>query len=156
MIRPIALASLILVTTLSNVTSAEDHEKKIKLSQLPAAVQKTVTEQSKGAEVRGFTTEREGGKTYYEAEMRVNGHSKDVLMDADGKVIEVEEEVFLKDLSPAVKRGLVVQAGAGNITMIESITKNDKLVAYEAKVSNHGKRSEIQVGPNGQPLEHEE
>jgi hypothetical protein len=156
MLRAIMLVGLILATAVSSFVSAEDHEKKIKQSQLPAAVQKTVTVQSKGAEVRGFTTEREGGKTYYEAEMRVDGHSKDVLMDENGKVVEVEEEVFLKDLLPAVKQGLVAQAGTGRITMIESITKEDKLVAYEAKVSNNGKRTEIQVAPDGRPLDHEE
>jgi hypothetical protein len=29
-------------------------------------------------------------------------------------------------------------------------------VAYEAKVSTNGKKSEVQVGPDGKPLEHEE
>ena len=156
MLRSITLVSLILVSAVSSFVSAEDHEKKIKRSQLPDAVQKTVAKQSKGAEVTGFTMVREAGKTYYEAEMRLNGHSKDVLMDANGNVVEIEEEVFLGDISPAVKHGLVAQAGTGRITMIESITKNDKLVAYEAKVSNNGKKSEIQVGPDGKPLDHQE
>ena len=31
-----------------------------------------------------------------------------------------------------------------------------KLVAYEAQVTTNGKRSEVQVGPDGKPLDHEE
>ena len=35
---------------------------------------------------------------------------------------------------------------------IESLTKNGSLVAYEAVVKRGVKRSEIQVGPNGEKL----
>ena len=33
---------------------------------------------------RGFSQETENGRKYYEAEMVVNGHSKDVLIDTNG------------------------------------------------------------------------
>ena len=152
----ITVATALLLVSLTALTSAQDREKKIKRSQLPPAVQKTVNEQSKGAIIRGFSQVREGGQTYYEAEMKVNGHSKDVLMDAHGKVIEVEEEVSLAALPQTVRSGLQAQAGTGTIHKVESITKENKLVAYEAKVVTNGKTSEVQVGPRGQPLEHEE
>jgi len=42
------------------------------------------------------------------------------------------------------------------ILKVESITKKDKLVAYEAQVDTSGKKSEVQVGPDGKPLDHEE
>ena len=44
----------------------------------------------------------------------------------------------------------------GTIAKIESLTKNGKLVAYEAVVKTGTKRSEIQVGPDGQKLAHPE
>jgi hypothetical protein len=59
-------------------------------------------------------------------------------------------------LPAPLKTVLQKLVGGGKITKVESITKNNRLVAYEAKVTNNGKRSEIQVGPNGQPLDHEE
>jgi hypothetical protein len=152
----ITFAVAVLVSALGLFGRAEDREKKISRSQLPLAVQKTVDEQSKDATIRGYSREKEGGKTYYEAEMKVNNHSKDVLMDSDGKVMEVEEEVAFESLPEAVKSGLQAQAKAGKIGKVESITKNDKLVAYEAKVITNGKKSEVQVGPNGQTLDHEE
>jgi hypothetical protein len=55
-----------------------------------------------------------------------------------------------------VKAGLQAKAGEGKIVKVESLTKHDKIVAYEANVQSAGKTSEIQVGPDGQPLEHEE
>jgi hypothetical protein len=44
------------------------------------------------------------------------------------------------------------ERGNGKITKVESLTKQDKLVAYEAQVDKNGKRSEIQVGPKGERL----
>ena len=131
-------------------------EKKIKRSDLPPAVEKTVTAQSAGATIRGFSTEKEKDQTLYEVEMTVNGHSKDISMTADGSIVEIEEQVALDSLSPEVKAGLQAKAGKGKILKVESLTKKDKLVAYEAKVDTDGKKSEVQVGPDGKPLDHEE
>src|SRR5216684_1921114 len=141
----------LLVASLVVVGSAFAQEKKIKRSELPAAVEKTVVAQSKGATIRGFSEEKEKGQTTYEAEMLLNGHNKDVLMDANGVVIEIEEQVDLQAVSAEVRAGLQAKAGKGKITKIESITKKDKLVAYEAHVVTDGKKSEVQVGPDGKP-----
>jgi hypothetical protein len=136
--------------------SASAQEKKIKRSELPPAVEKTVAAQSQGAIIRGFSSEKEKGQTLYEAEMTVHGHSKDISMTADGSIVEIEEQVSLDSLSPEVKAGLQAKAGKGKILKVESLTKKDKLVAYEAKVDTNGKKSEVQVGPDGKPLDHEE
>lgn len=146
--------SVALVLLISALGLAQ--EKKITRSELPPAVEKAVAEQSHGATIRGFSQENENGQTLYEAEMTVNGHSKDLTMDANGQVVEVEEQVSLDSLSPAVRDGLHTKAGSGKIVKVESLTKNDKVVAYEAKVVTDGKKSEIQVGPDGKPLDHEE
>jgi hypothetical protein len=144
------------VASLILTLPAFTQEKKIKHSDLPAAVKKTVATQIHGAKIRGFSEEKENGQTFYEAEWMVNGHSKDVLMDASGAVVEVEEQVTLNSLSPAVRGGLQAKAGKGKLVKVESLTKKDKLVAYEAQVITDGKRSDVQVGPNGQPLDHKE
>ena len=149
-------ASIISVVAVVMATSAVAQEKKIKRSDLPPAVEKTVAAQSAGATVKGFSTEKEKRQTYYEAEMVVNGHSKDILIDTNGAIVEVEEEVAMNALPADVKAGLQAKAGEGKLGKVESITKKDKVVAYEAKVIKDGKKSEIQVGPDGKPLDHEE
>jgi len=137
-------------------TLAGAAEKSISRSELPAAVKTTTDEQSKGATVRGYSTDRENGKLEYEVEMLVNGHTKDVTIAPDGRLLEIEEEVSLNSLSTQVRSGLAAQAGKGKITKIESLTKNGKIVAYEAQVLLAGKHSEVQVGPDGGRLAHEE
>ena len=150
--------SVLLIAGLAaaGMAAAQDQEKKIKRSDLPAAVEKTVAAESAGATVKGFSLEKENGQIFYEAEMTVNGHTKDVLIDANGAVVEVEEEVAMDALSPEVKAGLLAKAGKGKITTVDTIKKGNKLVAYEAKVNTNGKKSEVQVGPDGKPLDHEE
>jgi hypothetical protein len=136
--------------------AAHAADKKIKKSELPAAVQKTVDEQSKGATVGGYSTEQDKGQTLYEVQLKVNGHSKDVSMDSSGKVMEVEEEVGFAELSPEVQQGLKAAAAKGKLGKVESLTKGGKLVAYEAVVVTGGKRSEVQVGPDGKKLKQTE
>jgi uncharacterized membrane protein YkoI len=135
---------------------AQDQENKISRSDLPPAVEKTVAEQTKGAKIRGFSEEKENGQTVYEAELMVDGHSKDILVDENGRVVEIEEQVLIESLVPAVRDGLQAKAGSGKVVKVEKLMKKGKLVAYEAKVLANGKKSEVQVGPDGKPLDHEE
>jgi hypothetical protein len=55
--------------------------------------------------------EEENAKTFYEVEMMVNGHSKDILMDSKGEIVQVEEEVATAELTSNVKAGLLTKAG---------------------------------------------
>jgi hypothetical protein len=102
----------------STLVMRQEQEKKIKRSDLPAAVQKAVVAQSEAATVRGFSKENENRKTFYEVELMVQGHSKDVLMDPNGAVVEVEGQVPIESLSPAVRDVLQARAGNGKLSRL--------------------------------------
>jgi hypothetical protein len=150
----LSIASVVLALTTCSVIVAQ--EKKLTRAQLPPAVEKTVARESQGATINGFATEVENGKRLYEVELTVAGHSKDISMDKLGNIVEIEEEVAMDSLPADTQEGLRKAAGAGSIGKIESLTKRGKLVAYEAHVKTGAKRSEIQVGPNGERLAHPE
>jgi uncharacterized membrane protein YkoI len=143
-----------LLIALATFSTGLAQEKKIKAEDRPPAVQKTVAAQSKGATIRGFSTEIDNGKKVYEVELTVDGHGRDISMDKEGNILEMEEEVSMDSLPAAVREGLKKAAGTGTIGKVESITKKGKLVAYEAAVKIGRKRSEIQVGPDGKKLAH--
>lgn len=136
----------------ANAFAQEPKELKVQLKDLPAAVQTTAREQSKGATVLGYSEEVENGQTLYEVSLRVKGHSKDVTMDANGNVVEVEEQVTLTSLPEPARAEILKQAGKGHVALVESITKNNTLVGYEAHVKKAGKFLEIKVDPQGKPL----
>src|SRR5262249_31979753 len=96
-------------------------ERSVPRDKLPPAVQKTVDEQSKDATISGFSRETEGGKTYYEAELKVNGRTKDVLMDPEGKVVMIEEEVPIDSVPAPVKAAFEKRAAGRKILLVESI-----------------------------------
>jgi uncharacterized membrane protein YkoI len=131
---------------------AQETERPARMKDLPQAVQATVREQSRGATVRGISIETENGQTFYEASLKVKGRVRDVLIDAGGNVVEIEEQVTLASLPPAARAEIVKQAGKGRILTVESITKNNAIIAYEAHVKTAGKNSEIKVDPDGKPL----
>ena len=137
-------------------TVAPAQERKITRAQLPPEVEKTVARESAGATIKGFASEIEHGQKFYEASLVIDGHTKDILIDRQGNIVEVEEQVIMDSLPAAVQNSLKKRAGSGAITVIESLTKNGQLVAYEAQVKHGKKRSEIQVGPNGETLKHPE
>jgi len=131
-------------------------ERKITAADLPAAVRATAQAQSQGATVRGYSREVEHGRVQYEVEMMIAGRSRDVTIGADGTVVEIEQQVAFDSLPAPVRTALMKKAGKGRITGVESLTKGGTLVAYEAAIVTAGKRSEVQVGPDGTALTHEE
>lgn len=154
--KKISMFAFGVLVTVAISTTVVAQERKLQRNQLPPAVEKTVATESQGTTINGFATEVENGRRLYEMELTVNGHSKDISMDKNGKIVEVEEEVTLDSLPPAVQDALKTAAGKGTIGKIESLTKNGKLVAYEAHVKTGKKSSEIQVGPNGEKLKRRE
>jgi hypothetical protein len=140
------------LVAMANASGAEDRVKK---SDLPALVQKTADAQSAGATVLGYAKDMGHGRVEYEVQLMVGDHTKDVTIDPQGKVLEIEEQVAPDELPANVFHGLSAQAGKGKIAKVESLSKDGRIVAYEAQVIG-GKRAEIQVGPDGQKLAHEE
>ena len=141
----------LIVGTLLVLTVSLAAEKSIKMKDLPAAVQKTIQEQTKGAEVKGISKETEKGKTLYEVETVVNGKTRDMMVDASGKVTVIEQEVTLDSIPAAAKAAIEKQAAGGKITKVETLTQGDA-VTYEAAVTKGSKKSEITVKADGTPV----
>src|SRR5689334_20466731 len=101
--RRVTFSVLAVLLFIVSITNAQAQEKKIRRNQLPAAVEKTVVAESQNATIKGCSREIEKGKTFYEAELTINGHSKDILMDPQGNIVEVEEQVEIATLPAAVR-----------------------------------------------------
>jgi uncharacterized membrane protein YkoI len=123
-------------------------ESAVKMKDLPPAVQKTVQEQTKGAQIKGLSKEVEKGKTMYEVETLVNGKSRDLLIDASGALISVEEPVTIDTIPAAAKAALEKLAAGGKIKSVESVTKG-QTVTYEAVIAKGLKKSEVVVAADG-------
>ncbi len=126
-------------------------ETKVKVEDLPAAVQNTVKEQTKNAKLVGVTKEKEGGKTVYELETMANGKSRDLMIDGAGAIISVEEEVALETLPAVAQAAIQKKVAGGKITKVETVTKGSDLSYEAAYTSKSGKKAEYGVNADGTP-----
>lgn len=112
---------------------AKSVESKVKLRDLPPAVQAAVKERSQGAILRGLSKEVEDGVVRYEAELKVKGRTRDVTFDESGKLVCVEEEIFLADVPAAARAAIEKAAAKGKLKQVESITEGG-VTKYEAHI----------------------
>jgi hypothetical protein len=136
------------------VAQAGDKEKKLKKSDLPAAVQTTADRESAGGKVTGYSKGMEDGQIVYEVNMVVDGLPKEILIGPDGVVVAVEKQVTWDQVPADVQSGLKQQAGGSKIGKVSSISKNGKVVGYETSVTRKGKKENIEVGTDGKAMTH--
>ena len=131
------------------VASGSPADKKLQSKDLPAAVQRTVqAEEAKGAKIVGLSAEQEGGRTVYEVETTIGGHTRDLIVNAAGTIVESEEETNFDAVPQAVKTALEAR---GKVGKVETVTRG-KAVTYEATVEKNGKKSEVAVNALGRPI----
>jgi len=126
---------------------------KLTLKDLPKAVQTTVQKETQGAEIVGISTENEGGKTIYEIETKVKGHTRDMLIDDKGNLTEVEEETSLATVPAAVQAEIKKSIGTAKLVKLETVYDGKKVMTgYVAVVESAGKQSEVELGLDGKKL----
>ena len=144
--KRIVLAGLVL----SVLLPASATDKPMKLSDMPPIVQETIRQQTKSASIRRTLTEIENGETFYECESLQNGRTRDFLVDKTGAVVEVEDQVSLKEVPPPVKIAVEHAASGGKITKLERV-KRGNTVTYEAAVVKNGTKTGMELRPDGSP-----
>jgi hypothetical protein len=99
--RVVGLAVVaILLLTLPALT-----QRKIQRSEPPPSRREDRDGPNSDWESSRLSREKENGQVFYQAELTVNGHSKDVLIDSTGVIVEVEEQVAMDSLPSAVRCG---------------------------------------------------
>jgi hypothetical protein len=151
MTKTLSFTSALAAVVLLSAIAAFAQETKIQMKDLPKAVQTAAQqEQTKGATLKGFNKEVEGGKTLYEVETVLNGHTRDILFDPAGTVVEVEEEIANDAVPPAAMKALMAR---GKVTKVETVTKGKSVAAYESTVKTKaGKNVEVAVDAQGTPV----
>jgi len=139
---------LMVVSIVAGAGAVGAAERKIQMKDLPPAVLDAVRRETKDATLKGLAKETEAGKTFYEVETEVNGHSRDLLWDETGQLVEVEEETAADAAPAAVKAALEKRGG---IVRLETVTRGAR-VTYEAVVEKSGRKSEAAVDADGKPV----
>lgn len=124
-------------------------EKKLQVKDLPPAVQKTVQEQTKSAEIKNIGKETEKGVAQYEVETMVNGKHRDFNVDTKGTLLLVEEETTLDSIPAAAKAAIEKKAAGGKLGMVEIMTRGGQTLYEAAYTTKAGKKAEVLVKADG-------
>jgi hypothetical protein len=94
MLGHIKVGLLTIALVLAQVLPSAAKEEKVKLSDCPAAVQKTIKEQADGGKILEIEKEtKKDGTVVYEAEIKkADGKKIEVEVAEDGKLLDTEEE----------------------------------------------------------------
>lgn len=128
---------------------ASDAAQRARVARLPAAVRATVEMESKGATIRGVSSEKANGKTVYELETLVNGRSRDLMIDAAGKVYLIEEQLDIAKAPAPVRAAMEAK---GKVVVLESVMQGGK-TTYEGQVQTKaGKKMAVELDADGKPI----
>jgi len=121
----------------------------VDLSKLPAPVRATIEAETRNATLKHVGKEIEKGRTHYEVETIVNGHSRDLLVDPSGKLLEVEEAIPLESAPAAVQDALKAR---GKVLKLETVQRGGT-TTYEAHVQGKsGTKSSVAIDGQGRPV----
>jgi hypothetical protein len=140
------LATLIAATAQGTLTQAETH---VSCNTLPAAVLHQAKIEAGDATIHGCVKDKENGKLIYEVETLADGRSKDIVLDASGSVLEVEQEVAASSLPAAVSDAIARAAHGAKVGKIESVTRGGAISSYETTIVEKGRRREVAFNPQG-------
>ena len=127
--------------------AAQGDAKSIKQSKLPAAVLRTAEAQTAGATVTGYTTDKVDGVVTYRMDLVADGKTRGVVMDKEGTVLSVEQEVAWNDLPADIQKTFDTVKTKGELGAVSSVTENGTLVAYVAYLTTKTERNLVRVKP---------
>jgi len=87
-----AVATVLTLGAWTTLSAEEENEQAVKMSDLPAAVQKTIKDKAGSNEIMKIEKKTEKGETVYEAVVNKKGKEWSIEVDANGKFLKQYEE----------------------------------------------------------------
>ena len=138
-----------LLTGFAIVALALGADKKLALKDLPPAVQKTVQDNAKGAEIKNIGKETEHGMVQYEVETMLNGKHHDFEVDTKGTLLVVEDETGIDTIPAAAKAAITKKVGDWKLGMVELFKKGGETMYEASYTTKAGKKKEVLVKADG-------
>jgi uncharacterized membrane protein YkoI len=128
-------------------------EKELSKHQVPKAVLEAFEKAHPDAKGLEFEEETFEGKAAYEVEYKENGREYELLYDADGALVQKEEEIDAQALPEPVVQAVTKAHPKGKIKEAEKVMKPDGTVTgYEVEIKEGGKELELELDTSGQIL----
>ncbi|MFL5340801.1 MAG: PepSY domain-containing protein [Gemmataceae bacterium] len=150
-----ALAGVVAVA----VAQADDKAEKIAPDKLPKAIKDAVMGRFPNAEITGAEKEKEDGKVMFDIELKHDGRKYEMDIAEDGTIIEIEKEVFSKDVPKAINdavKGKYPNATIKEVMEVNKVKDRKETPAhYEITIEDGGKKMEVIVSLDGKSVKKE-
>jgi len=142
-----------LVVFLVGASSVSAQEQEISCDDVPRAVRAAFEKAYPKATINTCAQEVEAGKIVYEIASKEGETGRDVLFEADGGLILVEETVALGNVPDPVQQALHKEYPDGVIMLAEKIMRG-ATVLYEFRVKDRDSLEEVVFDGSGKEVEH--
>lgn len=146
------LALLMLALSIDGMAMAQDEEQVVPCKKLPIAVMRAFSKSYPKATIKACAREVEEGKTAYEVASRENTVGRDVLYDAKGNVIVVEETIAMAGAPKTVQQAFNKKYSKAEIILAEKLMRGSS-VNYEFQIKLKGKIHEVVFDSVGNEIE---
>lgn len=126
---------------------AAEVRKAVNFAELPAAVQKTIQQQTGSGKRGEIERVEEDGEVSFEAVITKDGHERGIIVGEDGSLLGIE--LMLTETPAAVQKTVKAQVAAGKLTGIVK-TFDNGVVSYDVTMTGQdGREIEFTVEENG-------
>ena len=142
---------MIAFVALGGSAVGQDREKRVTAKDVPPIIIANFKRAYPKATIRGYASEIENGKQYYEIESREGAMRRDVLYNVDGSIAEIEEVIDASALPRAALQALRQSHPRAVITLTEKTVAGDK-ITYEVHAREGRKRFAMEFDSDGKLL----
>jgi hypothetical protein len=143
------------LVALLGVTALRADEEKVPLDKLPKAVTDAVKAKFDGCELVSAEKEKEDGKEVFEVSIKHKGHTIEVTLTPEGKIVSVEKEIEAKEAPKAVTAALDAKYPKATIKKVEEVVENEKTTYEFLIVTAEKKTLEVVFDPEGKVVKEE-
>jgi hypothetical protein len=149
---------VVFVVVLTLGAPSRGDEQKIPLADVPKVALDAVKAKFPAAELKAAAKETEDGKTTYEVSLKNKGGEVDVAVSAEGKIVQIERALDVKDLPRKVRDAIEAKYPKATVKQAEELTEfenGDEEKNHEVHiVTADGKSLEVVVDEDGEIEEH--
>jgi uncharacterized membrane protein YkoI len=139
---------------------AEDKAEKISPDKLPKKVADAIKARFPKCEITSAEKEVEDGAVVYDIELKHNGRKYEMDIKEDGTVIEIEKEVFAKDVPEKITKAIEDKYPKAKVNEVMEVNKvkgkEETPIHYEVEIETaDGKKLEVIVSLDGKSVKTE-
>ncbi len=129
-------------------------EQSLKKKDVPQSIIKSFEQSYPQAKIKGYSKEDNEGKVAYEIESKDGKINRDILYNADGSVISIEESMLVSELPQLVQNSLKSEFSNAKIIQVERLIKGSEQ-HFEVILKVKKLKFEIMFGADGKIIKKE-